>query len=382
MFKAFTNATVFTGTETLAESIVLVKSGLVVGVYPKNKALPKTTEIIDLDGQRLVPGLVDIQVNGGGDVLFNNSLTTEGIKRICQAHLQFGTTSLLPTLITTDEKSMQQALIAVRDAKRQSIHSVLGIHLEGPFLNKTYRGAHDEAKMRNVNENDLALLTSLDDNTATLVTLAPEQCGMEFIETLSNAGVTVFIGHTGATYEQCKMAESAGTTGYTHLFNAMTPMQSRSPGVVGAALESDSAVFSIIADGQHSHPASFRNACKAKYQGGAILVTDAMSTVGGNETGFILNGETIEMRDGVIRNKAGSLAGSNLNMIDAVKNTILFANLDWQEAIRMASLYPARAIKFDHLVGQIKAGCFADFLVLDEVMNIQQVWQRGELCTV
>ncbi len=334
---------------------------------------------LSLDGRRLVPGFVDIQVNGGGGVLFNDLPVIDGIRRISDAHIRFGTTSLLPTLISDDMAVMRDAITAVAEAVVAGVPGVLGIHLEGPFLSPERKGAHDQTKFRTIDDDAVDLLSSLPKNVVTLVTLAPEQTETARIQELTQKGIIVFAGHTVASYEDCVAAERAGVSGYTHLFNAMTQLASRDPGVVGAAINSQQAVFGIIADGQHVHPATFRLACRSKWRGGALLVTDAMPTVGSGDDGFVLNGERIELSNGVLRNAAGSLAGSNLSMIAAVRNTIEFTGLDWEEAVRMASTYPARAIGRNEQIGSIRAGCRADLLELTDNFEISRVWQGGKL---
>jgi len=241
------------------------------------------------------------------------------------------------------------------------------------------KGAHDAAKFRVIDDSAVALLTSLGRDAVTLVTLAPEQTTTDRIVELVTAGILVFAGHTAATYDDCVAAERAGLSGYTHLFNAMTPFSSREPGVVGAAVASRNTVFGIIADGHHVHPVSVQLACKAKKTGGAILVTDAMPTVGSDETGFDLNGERIELNEGVLRSVSGSLAGSNLSMIGAVRNAMSFIGVEWQEAVRMASTYPARAIGRDDTVGSIKENAQADFIELTDDFEVSRVWRRGKL---
>ena len=221
---------------------------------------------------------------------------------------------------------------------------VLGLHLEGPCLNPRRGGAHDAGKFRKIDQEGIEILTSLVGGAVTLVTLAPEMTSPEVIERLCSAGVIVFAGHSEANYEQCRRAVASGLSGFTHLFNAMPPMTSRAPGMVGAALDLDDPVFSIIADGHHVHPASLRVALGANKRGKAVLVTDAMPTVGSTLTEFQLGGDKVTLKDGVLRNRRGSLAGSHLNMLEAVRNIMELTSLDWPEALRMASSYPARAI--------------------------------------
>lgn len=373
-----TNATVFTGDEVLESGSVIVEEGVVVDVCREEIHARGASRTEDLQGRFLVPGFVDIQVNGGGGVLFNNAPTVETLRTIGRAHARYGTTSFLPTLISDSYDVMRKAVDAVRQAREEHVPGVLGIHLEGPFLNPEKRGAHDAGRIRALDETGIGILTSLGADGVTLATLAPELAAPETIRRLCSAGVIVFAGHSAADYEQSRNAISAGVSGFTHLFNAMTPMDSRAPGMVGAAIESDDCVFSVIADGHHVHPASLRMAVRAKRPGKAILITDAMPTVGSAESSFELNGERIECRDGVLRNSRGSLAGSHLTMLEAVRNTIEMTGLDWREAVRMASGYPARALGLHDRLGFIRPGHAADFVELDRDMAIRRTWKAGK----
>lgn len=378
MTIVLSDARVFTGTQTLESASVVIENCRISDVLETSSDGAMDCTKVSVEGRRLIPGFVDIQVNGGGGVLFNTDPTVEGLRKIANAHLPFGTTSLLPTLISDDYDVMRAGVSAVQKAIEEEVPGIIGIHLEGPFLNPKRKGAHDSQKLRTLDDEAMKIITSLQGRGVTLLTLAPEQTTKERISQLVDAGVVVFGGHTAATFDECVAAERAGLSGYTHLFNAMTPFSSREPGVVGAALESDKSVFGIIADGHHVHPTSFGIACRYKKAGGAIVVTDAMPTVGSDSAEFELNGEVIQLQDGVLRNAAGSLAGSNLTMIEAVLNTAKFANLDWEEAVRMATVYPARAMSLDSLHGAIKPGCFADLIEIDDDFNIVCVWRRGE----
>ena len=317
------------------------------------------------------------QVNGGGGALFNDAPTVDTLRVIGKAHLRFGTTGFLPTLISDDNDVMRAAVDAVRRARRERVPGVLGLHFEGPYLNPGRGGAHEAGKFRKLDAEAIEILTSLVRGAVTLVTLAPEMTSPDVIERLCSAGVTVFAGHTEATYEQCRNAVASGLSGFTHLFNAMPPMTSRAPGVVGAALDLDESVFSVIADRHHVHPVSLRMALRAKKRGKALLVTDAMPTVGSSITEFQLGGDRVSLNDGVLRNRRGSLAGSHLNMLDAVRNVMELTSLDWQEALRMASSYPARAIGVADRRGFVLPGYRADLLELQDDMTLHRTWIAG-----
>ena len=376
MIQAIINGPIFDGDSLRQHHAVLLDDGKILSVVESNQVPPEVTDIYDLNGVMLIPGFIDLQVNGGGGVLFNAAPTLDSLRAIGAAHRRFGTTGFLPTLITDSYAVMRQAVDAVRQAIADDVPGVLGIHLEGPFLNPQRRGAHDESKFCLLDEEGFEILTSLDCGK-TLVTLAPELTTLEMISRLARQGVIVSAGHSGASYEQTLEALNAGVSGFTHLYNAMTPLQSREPGMVGAAIDDDNSWFGIIADGHHMHPAAFRVAVAAKKNGRALLVTDAMPTVGSPEKTFLLDGEPIVARDGRVMNAAGSLAGSDLNMLSAVNNASIFARIDWLEAVRMASVYPARALGLEGEIGAIRPGFRANLLALDNQHRICASWIDG-----
>ncbi|HEX5238517.1 MAG TPA: N-acetylglucosamine-6-phosphate deacetylase [Sphingomicrobium sp.] len=328
-----------------------------------------------LDGD-LVPGFIDLQVNGGGGVLFNDEPTAEGIAAIGRAHRAFGTTRFLPTLISDGLDVTDRGMRAVEDAIGECVPGVLGIHIEGPFINREKRGIHDAGKIRQIDEAAVELLTSLK-RGVTLVTLAPELAPPAIIRTLMERGVVVAAGHTAASYERMSAALSEGVSGFTHLFNAMTQLSSRAPGVVGAALESASAWCGIIADGFHVHPAALRVALKAKGAGKLVLVTDAMPSVGSDLTSFMLGDRLIHVEDGRCVAGDGTLAGSNLDMASAVRNAAGMLPVDQVTAIKMASGNPARAIGIEKDTGSITAGLRADLALLNSDGDVLRTWIGG-----
>jgi N-acetylglucosamine-6-phosphate deacetylase len=309
-------------------------------------------------------------------VLFTDAPTVASLRIIGTAHRQFGTTGFLPTLITSSFDVMRQAAAAVGQAIAEGVPGILGIHLEGPFLNPQRKGIHNSGRFCQLDDEGLGVVTSLTAGR-TLVTLAPELTTSTMIQRLVDQGVIVCAGHSAATYAQTREAIAAGVSGFTHLYNAMMPLQSREPGMVGAAIEDDKSWFGIIADGFHIHPAAFRVAVAAKKTGGAILVTDAMPTVGSTDKSFVLDGETVVARNGRITNAAGTLAGSDLDMLSAVNNAADFARIDWFEAVRMASLYPARALGLEGELGAITPGYRANLVALDERRHIRASWIDG-----
>jgi N-acetylglucosamine-6-phosphate deacetylase len=309
--------------------------------------------------------------------LFNDAPDVDTIRRIGAAHARFGTTGFLPTLISDDLDVMRAAIAAVAQAIEQDVPGVLGIHLEGPFLAPERRGIHDAGRFIVPGAVELELAGSLA-NGCTLLTLAPERVAPESVAQLVRAGVVVALGHTAADYATTQRALTAGARGFTHLFNAMTPLQSREPGVVGAALDDARSWCGVIVDGFHLHPAVLRIALAAKPRGKLFLVTDAMPPVGSACDRFELNGQTITCRDGRCVNADGTLAGSALDMAAAVRNTIAQAAVDTAEALRMASAYPADFLGLAAAHGYIVVGARADFVVLDDALNVGETWIGGE----
>ena len=376
--KILTHATVFTGDALHEDCSVVIADGRVRALALDGELAFDRGEEVDLEGRRLAPGFIDLQVNGGGGALFNDSPTLGALRRIGEAHLAAGTTAFLPTLISDDNDVMRAAVATVRRAIDSNVPGVLGIHLEGPCLNPNRRGAHDVARLRPMDEEALEIVTSLGRDAVTLVTLAPECASPTTIRRLCAAGVVVFAGHSEADYEQCRDAVKAGVRGFTHLFNAMPPMLGRAPGIVGAAMALDEPVISVIADGHHVHPASLRAAVRAKGRDKTVLVTDAMPTLGAAGTEFVLGGERVLLRDGALRNESGSLAGAHLGMADAVRNIAEFAGLRWTDAVRMATANPARVIGVDGSRGFVRPGCRADLVEFDEELRLHRIWRGGE----
>ena len=373
---ALCNARVLTPEGFVDGLAVLMQDGLIADLVAV-EALPADAVRHDLQGAVLVPGFIDAQVNGGGGALFNNDTTVDAIRAIAQAHRRFGTTGLLPTLISDDADVMARAIDATRDAIAQGVPGVLGIHLEGPYIAPARKGTHDAGKFRVPGVDEVAMATSLD-NGVTLLTLAPEQVPADTIRAMVARGALVVAGHTAATYEQIREGIAAGVSGFTHLYNAMSPLQGREPGAVGAALEDDGCWCGVIVDGVHVHPASVRVALAAKPRGKVFLVTDAMPMVGADDPSFDLYGETITAVDGVVRNAAGTLAGSALDMATAVRNSVHLVGVPLEEAVRMASTYPAEFLGLGATHGRIVPGYRADLVALDADLQVVATWIAGE----
>jgi N-acetylglucosamine-6-phosphate deacetylase len=333
-------------------------------------------ETIDLEGGFLMPGFVDTQVNGGGGVLFNDAPTAETISTIGEAHARYGTTGFLPTLISDRLSVVDAGMRAVEGAIAAGVPGVLGIHIEGPFLSVEKKGIHNPAMFRTLDAEAKALLKSLK-RGRTMVTLAPETCTNEDIAELAEAGVIVSAGHTNATYDQTKLALAAGVTGFTHLFNAMSPLNHRAPGVVGAALEDTDSYCGLILDGHHVHPAATRIALRCKGAERLMLVTDAMPTVGAAVTSFQLGEKTIRVLDGALMGEDGTLAGSHLDMAAAVRYAISTVGAGPAEAAIMAATAPAGFLRLSETLGALKVGLQADLVWLDDKFEVRGVWRCG-----
>lgn len=353
---------------------VLIEDGRIAATLPAADC-PADADRRVLDGD-LLPGFIDLQVNGGGGVLLNDQPTVEGVAAIAAAHRRFGTTGLLPTLISDDLDVVAKAIAAVDEAIGQGVPGILGIHIEGPFLNPAKKGIHDASKFRTLDAEAIDLISSLR-NGRTLVTLAPELAPPGAVRTLAGRGVIVAAGHTDATYEQVRAALDDGLAGFTHLYNAMTQLDSRAPGAVGAALEDRASWCGLIVDGHHVHPAALRVALAAKGADRLILVTDAMPTVGSDTKQFTFNGQTIIADDGRCVSPDGTLAGSDLDMAMAVRNAERLMRIDYETAVRMASASPARAMRMSEERGEIRPGLVADLVLVDDRKQVLETWIAG-----
>ena len=376
MTIALTNARVLTTHGWRDDLAVLVEGERIVALLPPEHAAVRAAQAQDLAGALLVPGFIDTQVNGGGGALFNAAPTVETIRTIGAAHRRFGTTGFLPTLISDSTETLRAALAAVEQAFDEAVPGLLGVHLEGPYLAPERKGVHDPKWFHVPGEEELALLCA-PHRGVRLVTLAPERVPHELIARLAAAGVIVNAGHTAADHATIRAALAAGVRGFTHLFNAMTPLGSREPGVVGAALDDPGSWCGIIVDGHHVHPASLRSAVAAKPRGKTLLVTDAMPPVGADDPSYVLNGETIVVKDGICQTADGVLAGSALDMAAAVRNSVTMLGLPLDEAVRMASAYPADFLGLGASHGRIAVGYRADLVAMDVDCTVQRSWIAG-----
>jgi N-acetylglucosamine-6-phosphate deacetylase len=373
---ALINGRVLTDGGLIDDRCVLIEQGRIVDIVGLSDPRCAAALQRDLGGNLLLPGFIDSQVNGGGGVLFNDAPSVESIRAIGNAHRKFGTSGFLPTLISADLDVVAKAIEAVQAALASGVPGVLGIHIEGPFLNVERKGIHDRDKIRELDPNAVELLTSLRGGR-TLVTLAPEMTTPDMIKRLAMAGVVVSAGHTNATYEQIRVALQEGLTGFTHLFNAMSQLTGREPGVVGAALDDPDSWCGIIVDGEHTDPVVLRISMRCKRHDRFMLVTDAMPSVGTNNKSFDLQGRKIKVAGNLCLDEDGRLAGSNIDMASCVRNAISMLGLPLPEAVRMASLYPAEFLGLAHEIGRIAPGYKANFVVADDQLRVLDTWIDG-----
>jgi N-acetylglucosamine-6-phosphate deacetylase len=373
---ALLNGRVLRDSTFVERQCVLIEGSRVLDIVPDNHPSCRDAAQVDLGGQLLLPGFIDSQVNGGGGVLFNDAPSVDSIRQIGQAHRRFGTTGFMPTLISADLDVVGRAIAAARDAIQAGVPGVLGIHIEGPFLNVERKGVHDPAMLRELDSSALGLLTSLGTGR-TLVTLAPEMTTPEIIRKLATAGIIVSAGHTNATYPEVVQALRHGLTGFTHLFNAMSQLTGREPGVVGAALESLDSWCGIIVDGEHISPVVLRLAMRCKPTSRFMLVTDAMPTLGTDARSFNLQGRNITVSGNVCLDEDGRLAGSNIDMASCVRNAVSLLGVPLPEAVRMASLYPAEFLGLSDELGRIEPGYRANLVLADDRLNVLETWIDG-----
>jgi N-acetylglucosamine-6-phosphate deacetylase len=338
---------------------------------------PEGTNIVDLMGDLLLPGFIDVQVNGGGGRLFNEDPSVETVGIMAAAHRRFGTTGLLPTLISDDLSVVRKGISAVEEAIEARVPGILGIHIEGPFLSPARRGIHLASMLQDFDDRLLEMVASARRGKV-VVTVAPECVTPSQIARLVQAGAVVCAGHSDADYETVKAAINAGASGFTHLFNGMSQLTNRAPGMVGAALEDRSTYAGIIIDGYHLHPASFRVALNAKGSDRLMLVTDAMAAAGSEEREFTLQGHTISREGQRLVNEDGVLAGSTLTMVEAVANAIEQGQISLPTAVQMASLTPARFLGLQDETGAIAPGLRADLVVVRADFTVVSSWIGGK----
>jgi len=364
---------IFDGTALRGPALVRVANGQIDDVGFTGAASAATIAL-PLD-TILAPGFIDIQVNGGGGVLLNDAPTEAGIRRIVAAHRKHGTTGLLPTLITDRVEVMEE--LARRTAVARQVPGVLGFHLEGPALNKARKGIHLEPEIRVPDARDVAAIKSFAGCGRSLVTLAPECVAPALIDDLAHAGLRVAAGHSDASAAQIKQAADQGLTGVTHLFNAMSQLTARAPGVVGAALDDDRLFAGIICDGLHVDAVGLRLAYRCKGRDRLMLVSDAMALVGTGQQHFMLQGRRITLEDGRLTGPDGTLAGAHLTMMEAVRNAVAWLGVGLADALAMASRTPAAFLGLEHERGAIATGYRADLVAFNSRFEVVETWVGG-----
>ena len=376
MRTALVNGRILAGDGVVSGRTLLLSGSRIEALVDPGDSRCRKAAIVDIAGQLLLPGFIDVQVNGGGGVLFNDDPSPESIRAIGAAHRRFGTTGFMPTLISDDLQTIGRAIDAVQWALDGGMPGVLGIHIEGPFLNSARRGVHDSKHLRLLDAGLVSLLSRLRAGK-TVVTLAPEMTTPEIVAKLTAAGVLVSAGHSDASYGETAAAIAHGLRGFTHLFNAMARLEPRDPGIVGAALYDENTWCGIIVDGHHVDPIMLKLALRCKRHDRFMLVTDGMPPVGSDQPSFVLQGRTIRVVDGICRDENGTLAGTALDMAAAVRNAVSLLGLDITQAARMASEYPAQFLGLGHELGRIAPGYRANLVQMDDEFKVRRTWIEG-----
>jgi N-acetylglucosamine-6-phosphate deacetylase len=376
MRTALMNGRILIGEKLVSGVAVLISGGRIEALVAPSDARCRYAAAVDLAGQMLLPGFIDVQVNGGGGALFNDEPSAATIRTIGEAHRRFGTTGFLPTLISDDLGTIGRAIAAVQSSLDEGIPGVLGIHIEGPFLNWARRGVHDPKHLRLLDTSVVSLLCRLRAGK-TVLTLAPEMTTPDMIAELTAGGVLVSAGHSNATFDETTESIAHGLRGFTHLFNAMAPLAPRAPGIIGAALYDDATWCGIIVDGHHVDPVMLKLALRCKRHDRFMLVTDGMPAVGSAKPTFVLQGRTIRVVDGACRDENGTLAGTALDMASAVRNAVSSLGLGIVAAARMASEYPAEFLGLGDELGRIAPGYRANLVLVDDDVQVQRTWIEG-----
>ena len=375
MKQALIGAQLFSGKEFFDNRALLIDGENIIDVI-NEQDIPNNFEIQKLNGGILSPGFIDLQVNGGGGKLFNNSPDKESLNAIIEAHQHFGTTSIMPTVISDSLNVLKRCATTISE-EIENNKSLLGVHIEGPFFNVKYRGVHQKQYINTINSDYLNLFESLQDFPV-MLTLAPECISTKQLKHLKSLGFKILAGHTDASYDQLEEAIKYGLDGFTHLFNAMGQISAREPGVVGSALTFDNTTASIIVDLHHVHPSLIQMAYKQKPQGKLFFVSDSMATIHHGEPSFELYDEVVSESNGRIINSEGKLAGSSITQIDAIKNAYQSCNIPLNEALAMASRYPAEYLGVANYLGSLESGYRADLTHFSLDFQVQNVWVAGK----
>ncbi len=369
--KVFYGARIFDG-ERLRDDCALIVEGAAIQALTSVGDRPRGGEQTDLGGGVLSPGFIDWQINGGGGVLFNANPSVDGIAAIAAAHRRAGVTAFLPTVVTDAPRVLTQALAAAREARKR-VPGALGIHVEGPFIDVRRKGVHPPEFIRAMKEEDADALIAGRAGVM-VVTLAPASVPLDFVRRLAKAGIIVSLGHSDASAEEAQAVFDAGASAATHLYNAMSQLSSRAPGVVGATLTDPRIICGLIADGEHAHALAYRVALAAKGPRGVALVSDAMPPAAGGPDVFELQGRRMTRIGAKLVAEDGTLAGAAITMRDAIDYLVNVLKVPLADALTMATLTPARLLRVDDRIGQLKPGHRADLVHLTDDLQVAEVW--------
>jgi N-acetylglucosamine-6-phosphate deacetylase len=368
---------IFDGDRWHSNAVIVIDNGTVQCIAPCDQSAGSWPTEVMPPGTMLAPGFIDLQVNGGGGVLLNDEPTPDAMRAIARAHRRYGATSCLPTLIS-DTRAKATAAIAAAKSLIGGTDGILGLHLEGPFISPSRPGIHRSDRILAATRDDLDWLGELSAVGHSMVTLAPECVPAGFVKTLATSGIRVSVGHSEATPDTLIRAIDEGLSGVTHLFNAMPAMSARAPGIVGIALTDERLTAGIILDGIHVDPRVVRAAFSAKDRSNIALVSDAMPTVGTEQDHFELMGRQIQLRNGRLVSENGTLAGAHLELASAVKNAVTLVGISLGDALRSASLVPARFLGIERHLGQLRAGAQADIVALTTNLDVVTTWIAGK----
>ncbi len=377
--KAIINGELFIGNKFYTGKVLIIDGERIVDIIPQEELTTTygNIETIDAENSYVTPGFIDLQLNGCGGVLFNDDISLETLDTMHKTNLKYGCTSFTPTLITTGDESIEKAIELVKGIENKGKYGVVGLHIEGPYISLQKKGIHNPKFIRKADEAMIDKMVEAGKENVRIVTLAPENTDKKIISKLNAAGIHVAVGHSNATYEQVKEKEGFGITLATHLYNGMSSFNHREPGVVGAVFDSDIKA-GVIADGFHCHYSAIKSAIKVMGER-LYLVTDAVSPVGTDMEYFYFEGNKVFYKDGKCFGEDGTLGGSALTMDAGVRNLVKYCDITLEEAVRMATLYPAKAVNIDNEYGKLQPGCFADIVFLDKHLRLKKVIAKGEL---
>jgi len=367
---------IFDGYRWHDDSVILIEGGVIQGIAPRDRSAGDWPTEVTPPGTVLAPGFIDLQVNGGGGVLLNDAPTPDAMRAIARAHRRYGTTSCLPTLISDTPANVVAAIAAAKSLA--GTDGILGLHLEGPFISRSRPGIHRPDRILSATTGDLDWLGELSAVGSSMVTLAPECVPAGFVKALAGNGIRVSVGHSEADADTLRRAIDDGLGGVTHLFNAMPAMSARQPGIVGVALTDQRLTAGIIVDAIHVDPLVVRAAFAAKDRSNIALVSDAMPTVGTDQDHFELMGRRIELRNGRLVSENGTLAGAHLELASAVRNAVTLVGIPLDDALRAASLVPARFLGIESDRGTLNAGVRADIVALTARLDVYTTWIAGQ----